>query len=95
MGRKNGKAFLSSLTGKRPVLTYFINWTVAWHWLLMSLSVFSVIGFPADIFGDLFGGMFGGSPFGGGPFGFGSRGSRRKQKGEDIVHQLKSVPFKY
>lgn len=61
--------------------------------LLMSLSVFSAVGFPADIFGDLFGGMFGGGPFGGGPFGFGSRGSRRKQKGEDIVHQLKSVSF--
>jgi DnaJ family protein A protein 2 len=40
-------------------------------------------GFPGDIFGDLFGGLFGG------PFGFGSRGSRRKQKGEDLVHPLK------
>lgn len=41
-------------------------------------------GFPGDIFGDLFGGLFGG------PFGFGGgRGSRRKQKGEDLVHPLK------
>jgi len=45
-------------------------------------------GGASDIFGGLFGGLFGGSPFG---FGGGSRmgGSRRKQKGEDLVHPLK------
>lgn len=52
-------------------------------------------GFPHDIFGDVFGGLFGGSPFGGSPFGglFGGGGRRhggpRRRKVQDTVQPLK------
>ena len=54
------------------------------------LLAFIVLGFPGDIFGDLFGGFFG---MGGGPFGFGGGGprGRRRQRGEDTYHPLKYV----
>jgi len=59
-----------------------------------------VSGFPGDLFGDVFGGLFGGGPFGGSPFGgspfgglFGGAGRRhgghRKRKVQDTAQPLK------
>ena len=44
-----------------------------------------------DLFEELFGGLFGGG--GHGPFGrgFGFGGPRKPQRGEDMVHPLRSV----